>query len=71
MMEHLARAGESKLVERCSWPQTGIGCVSRVYTDLAVIDTTPTGVAVVDMCDGLDPTLLQALTAEPLCACAA
>jgi 3-oxoadipate CoA-transferase beta subunit len=66
MMEHLTKAGESKLVGRCSYPLTGIGCVSRVYTGLAVIDITPAGMAVVDMCDGLDLTRLQALTAVPL-----
>jgi 3-oxoadipate CoA-transferase beta subunit len=68
MMEHLTKAGESKLVERCSYPLTGIGCVSRVYTDLAVIDVTPQGLAVVDLCDGLSFDTLQSMTAVPLLA---
>jgi 3-oxoadipate CoA-transferase beta subunit len=67
MMEHCTRAGESKLVERCSYPLTALGCVSRVYTDLAVIDLRPQGATVVEMCDGLDLVRLQALTAVPLC----
>jgi 3-oxoadipate CoA-transferase beta subunit len=67
MMEHCTRAGVSKLVERCSYPLTALGCVSRVYTDLAVIDLRPQGATVVEMCDGLDLVRLQALTAVPLC----
>jgi 3-oxoadipate CoA-transferase beta subunit len=66
MMEHCNKAGESKLVEHCSYPLTGLACVSRVYTDLAVIDLGPRGVRVVEMCDGLEMAQLQALTAVPL-----
>ena len=66
MMEHLKKKGESKIVERCSYPLTGIACVSRVYTDLAVIDITPTGPQVIDSVPGLAPADLQALTAVPL-----
>ena len=53
MMEHLTKAGESKLVERCSYPLTGIGCVARIYTDLAVIDVTPGGLKLVEDFSGL------------------
>jgi len=66
MMEHCTKAGESKLVQRCSYPLTGLACVSRVYTDLAVIDLSPQGSTVVEMCEGLDLAQLQALTAVPL-----
>ena len=66
MMEHCTKAGESKIVPRCSYPLTALGCVSRVYTDLAVLDITPAGVQVVDLCDGLDMAQLQVLTAVPL-----
>ncbi|AEC18742.1 putative 3-oxoadipate CoA-transferase subunit B [Pusillimonas sp. T7-7] len=38
LMELLTRDGQSKLVEQCSYPLTGVGCVTRVYTDLAVFD---------------------------------
>ena len=66
MMEHCTKAGESKIVPRCSYPLTALGCVSRVYTDLAVLDVTPAGVQVVDLCEGLSAAALQALTAVPL-----
>jgi 3-oxoadipate CoA-transferase beta subunit len=66
MMEHQTKGGESKLVERCSYPLTGIGCVSRVYTDLAVIDVTPDGLVAVEWIDGLSFDELARLTAAPL-----
>lgn len=66
MMEHQTKSGESKIVERCSYPLTGVGCVARIYTDLATIDVTPDGLRVVDMVDGLTLAELQALTGVPL-----
>ena len=66
MMEHQTKGGESKLVERCSYPLTGVGCVARVYTDLATIDVTPDGLRVTDMVEGLALAELQALTGVPL-----
>ncbi|MCX4578459.1 3-oxoacid CoA-transferase subunit B [Streptomyces sp. NBC_01571] len=46
MMTLFTKSGASKLVPRCTYPLTGLGCVDRVYTDLAVFDITPAGVAV-------------------------
>jgi 3-oxoadipate CoA-transferase beta subunit len=66
MMEHLTKSGESKIVAQCSYPLTGIACVSRIYTDLAVIDVTPQGLKLVDIVDGLAPAELQRLTGLPL-----
>jgi len=66
MMEHCTKAGESKLVERCTYPLTGLGCVRRIYTDLAVIDVTPTGFEALEWIDGLDFEGLCGLTAAPL-----
>src|SRR4051812_16448914 len=66
MMEHLTKAGESKLVAACTYPLTGLSCVSRVYTDLAVIDVGPAGATVVDIVPGLGFEALQAVTGVPL-----
>ena len=66
MMEHSTRNGESKLVEACTYPLTGLACVSRVYTDLAVIDVGPAGATVVEMVPGLGFEQLQAVTGVPL-----
>lgn len=66
MMEHLTKSGESKLVPQCTYPLTGIGCVSRVYTDLAVIDLAAGKARVVDCVDGLAFDELQRLTAIAL-----
>src|SRR2546425_4290973 len=68
MMEHLTKSGESKIVERCSYPLTGIACVSRIYTDLAVIDVTAAGLKVVETVEGLSFDELQRLTGVPLLA---
>ncbi len=68
MMELLTKNGQSKLVKHCTYPLTGIGCVSRVYTDLAVIDITPEGPRVVDVVDGLEIAELERITGLPLLA---
>ncbi|QKJ20777.1 3-oxoacid CoA-transferase subunit B [Microbacterium hominis] len=46
MTDLLTKTGESKLVAACTYPLTGVGCVTRVYTDHAVFDVTPDGFAV-------------------------
>jgi 3-oxoadipate CoA-transferase beta subunit len=66
MMEHLTREGESKIVARCSYPLTGVRCVSRIFTDLAVIDVTPGGLVVCEIVAGLSFAELERLTGVPL-----
>ncbi|MBI6926430.1 CoA transferase subunit B [Pseudomonas putida] len=66
MMDHLTKTGESKLVSECTYPVTGIGCVSRIYTDLAVLDVTPTGLEVVEICAAITFQALQELSGVPL-----
>ncbi|MFO1198526.1 MAG: 3-oxoacid CoA-transferase subunit B [Burkholderiaceae bacterium] len=66
MMEHLTKSGESKIVRACTYPLTGIGCVSRIYTDVAVIDVTPNGLEALEWVDALSFEQLAAMTAAPL-----
>jgi 3-oxoadipate CoA-transferase beta subunit len=66
MMEHTTKSGEPKIVERCSYPLTGIGCVTRIYTDLAVIDVGPAGLVLVESVEGLSFDALQARTGAPI-----
>jgi 3-oxoadipate CoA-transferase beta subunit len=68
MMEHQTKSGESKIVGQCSYPLTGIGCVNRIYTDLAVLDVTPQGLLVREMAEGLTLEELQTITGVPLLA---
>ena len=66
MMDHQTKSGESKIVPLCTYPLTGVGCVSRIYTDLATIDITPQGLRVIDMIEGLDLAELQRLSGVPM-----
>jgi 3-oxoadipate CoA-transferase beta subunit len=62
MMEYLTKSGQAKLVPACTYPITGIGCVSRIYTDLAIIDLDAQGATVIEMVPGLSLAELQDMT---------
>ncbi|KQW02641.1 3-oxoacid CoA-transferase subunit B [Rhizobacter sp. Root1221] len=66
MMEHVTKGGDSKLVPALTYPVTGLACVSRVITDLAVIDLAGGVAKVVEMVEGLTFDELQARTGVPL-----
>lgn len=66
MMEHQTKSGESKIVPACTYPLTGVACVSCIYTDLATIDVTPEGLLVIDMIEGLTLDALQQMTGVQL-----
>jgi 3-oxoadipate CoA-transferase beta subunit len=66
MMEHLTKQGESKIAAECSYPVTGVNCVDRIYTDLAMIDVTADGLVVREIFSDIDFTELQKLTGIPL-----
>ena len=61
MMDLLTKTGESKIVERCTYPLTGIGCVKRIYTDLATLECSPQGLKVIDTVNGLMHAELEEL----------
>jgi 3-oxoadipate CoA-transferase beta subunit len=62
MMDLLSKSGESKLVRKCTYPLTGIGCIARVYSDLAIFDLGPDGAKVVELVEGLSFEMLKELT---------
>jgi 3-oxoadipate CoA-transferase beta subunit len=66
LMEHQTKTGESRLVRRCTYPLTALGVVTRVYTNLAVLDVTADGFAVRAMAEGLTLDALQKVTDAPL-----
>jgi 3-oxoadipate CoA-transferase beta subunit len=66
LMEHTTKTGESRLVRRCSYPLTALGVVTRVYTNLAILDVTAEGFAVREMVSGLTLGALQDVTEAPL-----
>lgn len=65
-MEHVTRDGAPKIVKKCSYPLTGLECVDTVFTDLAVIDVTPQGLALREVAPGWTAEELQTLTGAPL-----
>ena len=60
--QHVTKKGHPKLLERCTFPLTGVGVVSRIYTDLAVIDVTGEGFKVVELAPGVDFDYVQERT---------
>ena len=66
MMDLLTKQGESKIVQTCSYPLTGIACVKRVYTDVCTLDCTPQGLRLVDLIDGLTHAELERMIGLPI-----
>jgi 3-oxoadipate CoA-transferase beta subunit len=64
--KHVTKTGEPKLVEECTYPLTGRGVVSRIYTDLAVIEVTPKGLLLVELAPGVSLEEVREKTGAPL-----
>jgi 3-oxoadipate CoA-transferase beta subunit len=66
MMDLLTKKGESKVVGKCSYPLTGIGCVKRIYSELATLACTPQGLKLIDKVAGLEHAELEKLLGLPI-----
>jgi 3-oxoadipate CoA-transferase, beta subunit len=66
MMEHMTKKGDSKIVPQCTYPVTGLQCVNRIYTDLAVLDVTPQGLRAIDIVEGMSIDELARLSGVPI-----
>lgn len=62
MTDHLTKNGQCKIVETCTYPLTGIGCIDRIYTDMAVMDVTPSGIVVREIFGSVTAEYLQEIT---------
>lgn len=66
MMDLLDKKGVSKVVAQCTYPLTGLGCVKRIYSDLATLDCTPQGLRLIDKVEGLGHAELETLLGLPI-----
>ena len=65
-MMHVNKQGESKLLPKCDLPLTGVGCVKRIVTELAVVDVTPNGFKLIERAPGVSVEHIIKSTAAPL-----
>lgn len=65
-MMHVNKAGESKILKKCTLPLTGVGCVKKVVTELAVLEVTPNGFRLVERAPGVSVEEIIKATAVQL-----
>ena len=61
-MQHVNKAGQSKLLKKCSLPLTGVNCVKKIVTELAVLDVTPNGFKLLERAPGVTVEEIKAAT---------
>ena len=66
MMTHTAKDGEPKIVETLSYPLTAMACVTKIFTDMAVVAVTPEGYVLEEVAPGFSAEDVQAATGAPL-----
>lgn len=65
-MQHVDKSGESKLLKECTLPLTGIHCIHRIVTDMAVVDVTPTGFLLREIAPGFEVEDIIKATEAPI-----
>ena len=65
-MQHVNKAGESKLLPKCTLPITGLKCVKKIVTELAVLDVTPDGFKLLERAPGISIEEIKNATAGKL-----
>ena len=65
-MQHVNKAGESKLLPKCTLPLTGVKCIKRIVTELAVLDVTPKGFKLLERAPGISTEQIKNATAGKL-----
>ena len=68
MMDLLTKTGECKVVDKCSYPLTGLACVKRIYTELCTLECTPQGLRLIDTVEGLSHAELESIVGLPIAA---